>query len=88
VDKERLDALVKHKDAVNAEIQRVKGRREAALEAQEALRVKCRARNVEPDQLEATIEALRARYEAMLAAAEREVAEAQERLAPYLEAVR
>lgn len=88
MDRDRLNELVKKRDAVNAQIERVKGRRDAALQAREALEEKCRQKNVDPDKLDETIEGLKARYEQMLSQAEQDVNEAEENLAPYLEAIR
>lgn len=80
----RLDAAIKKRDRLKDDVARVKGRLDSARADLATVEGECRKRGVEPDQLDATIEQLKARYAAGVQQAEAEVAQAEQALAPFL----
>jgi len=79
----RLDAALDRRSKAEAEKQRVIGQLEAAEEALKAVDAECRKKGREPDELDATIEALENKYTEMVEKLEREVDEAEAALAPF-----
>jgi len=82
---ERLAEAVKVRDQLKAEIQRIEGRREAALKTLNEVEEEIRDRNLDPDTLDATLAKLREAYEKAVLKFEVEVQQTQEALSPYLE---
>ena len=81
--KDRLDAAISRRDALALKHQRVMGRIEENEAAMEALRVDCRAKNLDPDRLDATIAQLEAALEHTLSELEAQLATAEVALEPY-----
>lgn len=82
---ERLDAVLKRRDALSAEVQRIKGRLEAARNTQSEIEAECREKGIEPDKLETTIEKVTTRYNDLVTQLEQEVEAASQALDPYLQ---
>jgi chromosome segregation ATPase len=81
----RLETAVGERDRLAAEAQRIAGRKQAAEENLEGVRAEVRAKNLDPDTLDATIEQLETAYTAAVEKLEGEVATARSALAPYQE---
>ena len=83
-DKERLDRLIKRRDKVKANIQRVKGRLEAARTDVASVEEECRSRGVEPSQLDTAIRRLSDRYEEVVEDLETRIQQSEEALKPFI----
>jgi len=81
----RLDAAVAKRDRLAAEAARIAGRKEAAEKAVATLETEIRAKKLDPDTLDETVQQLEEAYQAAVLDLEQQVAAAQEALSPYLE---
>lgn len=81
----RLDAAIKTRDRLSSEAQRIAGRKEAAEKALADLEDEIRSKNLDPDQLDATLAKLEAAYEEAVNKFAEDVEAAKEALAPYME---
>lgn len=81
----KLNAVIKRRDTLREAVQRAKGRKDAAAKELAAVEEECRTRGVAPDQLEAAIAKLSARYEQEVQAFSDRVRRAEEAVKPYLE---
>ena len=82
--KTRLDAAVKRRDDLTAKRQRLLGRLEGAERTAEELRAKCRAKGIDPDNLESVIAKLETALEKSLLDLEAKLTDAEKSLEPYL----
>lgn len=82
---ERLAKAIEVRDQLKADIQRIEGRREAALKSLSEVEEEIRKRNLDPSTLDDTLSKLREAYEAAVSKFESEVQIAQKALSPYLE---
>lgn len=80
---QRLEVVLKRRTAAIAKVQRIRGRLEASEQTVREVEAECRAKGVEPNQLDATIETLSTRYQKSVEQLEREVDGAEEALAPF-----
>jgi len=82
---ERLEAALKRRDELAADVQRIEGRLEAARTSLTEIEEECRSKGIEPDQLDATIQKVQTRYESLVTTLEQEVEAASAALDPYLQ---
>ena len=80
---QRLEAVLQRRTQVLAKVQRVRGKLEAAEQAVQDIEAECRAKGVEPDKLDKTIQTLTDRYQKSVEQLEQEVEEAEQALAPF-----
>lgn len=80
----RLEAATRRRDTLVAECRRLEGKLEAAETALAAVEAECRSKGIDPDKIDNVIQQLTARYEALVVQIERDVAAADEALAPFL----
>ena len=84
-----LDARMKEalalRDRLSGETQRIQGRKEAAAKALADVEAAIRSKNLSPDTLQNTLDALAIAYEEEVASFETALVEAQAALSPYLE---
>ncbi len=81
--KNRLDEAVKRRDDLAQKRQRLLGRLEESERALEELRTKCRAKNVDPDNLDGVISKLEAALEQSLSSLESKLSDAEKALEPF-----
>lgn len=82
--KARLDLAVKRRDDISQKRQRVLGRLEEAERSLDDLREKCRAKNLDPDNLGAVIDKMTVALEQSVASLESKLTEAEMALDPYI----
>lgn len=82
--KARLDLAVKRRDELAQKRQRVLGRLEESERALDALRAKCKAKNLDPDNLGAVIDKMTATLEQSVATLNDKLTEAESALDPYI----
>ena len=80
----RLEAASQKSANLSAAARRLEGKLDAALSVHSALEAECRAKGVEPSQLDATIAGLEAKLAAIVEDIETQVANASNQIAPYL----
>ena len=80
----RLEAATKRRNAVEAEVRKAEGRLEAARAALESLRAECRAKGVDPDNIDEAVRVLSERATTLVTTLETDIARAEAALAPYL----
>jgi len=83
--KTRIEAVVKRRDDLRSQTERVLGRLEESEKNLEALRDECRAKNVDPDTLEETIKKLEQALATSLADYESQISEAEQAIKPYIQ---
>ena len=81
--KTRLDSAVKRRDELAQRKQRLLGRLEEAERTLEELRAKCRAKGIDPDNLDGVIEKLETSLEDSVTRLEAKILEAERALEPY-----
>jgi chromosome segregation ATPase len=81
---ERLDKVLKRRDHLRSEVQRVTGRLDAARQELESVEQECRDKGVAPEKLDAAITQLEQRYEEAISDLEERVGEAEEALEPFV----
>ena len=81
--KARLDQSVKRRDELAQKRQRLLGRLEEAERSLEDLRGKCRAKNLDPDDLDAVIAKLEGSLEQSVSQLESKLSEAETALEPF-----
>lgn len=81
--KTRLEKAVQRRDHVSLQIQRLEGRREEAERALEALENECKARGIDPSNIEETVSKLEEALEASLSAVETKIDEAEKALSRF-----
>lgn len=82
--KARLDAVVKRRDELGQKRQRVLGRLEESERALDDLRARCRAKNLDPDNLGAVIDRMTAALEQSVVSLNNKLTEAESALDPYI----
>ena len=81
---DRLDVVVQRRNDLQAKKQRIEGRLEAARSSLAEVEGECRAKGVEPAELDATIEKLTTHYTTLIEKLEQQVEQATAALAPFL----
>lgn len=82
---EQLKRLIQKRSQVARNIERVKGRREAAQNELDNLHKECRAKNIDPDKIPETIEALEQRFDEQYQKLAKAINEAEEQINPLIE---
>jgi DNA repair exonuclease SbcCD ATPase subunit len=82
--KSRLDQAVKRRDDLAQKRQRLLGRLEEAERAVEDLRAKCRAKGIDPDDLEGVISKLEMALSQSVSDLETKLSEAEKALEPFI----
>jgi len=82
--RQHLDELIRRRDQLKEQIQRVKGRLEAARTDVATVEAECRKRGVEPDQLEDAIQRLSDRYTEVVQDLETRIQQSEQELKPFL----
>ena len=82
--KARLDAAVKRRDDLAQKRQRLLGRLEEAERAVEDLRAKCRAKGIDPDDLEGVISKLEMALSQSVSDLETKLSEVEKALEPFI----
>jgi len=80
----RLDDAIARRDKAAQTVQRLQGRLAAAEEDVAGIEAECQQRGVAPDKLDAAILQLGRRYETAVAAFEKDISEAEGKLAPFV----
>ena len=78
-----LEALIRKRQLIKSEIQRLEGRLEGAKQSKEEIREECRKRGVDPDKLDEIIEKLEGRYDTLVRDIAEETEQAARDLAQY-----
>ena len=81
----RLSEAVVERDLLKAEIQRIEGRKEAALKALEEVRAEIISKNLDPDALQETLEKVQLAYQSAVETFEENVLKCKRVLTPYME---
>ena len=81
----RLDAALALRDSLSRDAQRIQGRKEAAEKSLRDVEEEIRSKNLDPDNLDATLDTLTTAYEKEVTSFEAALASAQTALSPYLE---
>jgi len=81
---QRLETAVKRRNTLESAVERLRGKLESARANLEAVEAECRAKKVEPDQIDDTITRLRSRYQELVEQLEQEVSDATKALEPFL----
>jgi CHASE3 domain sensor protein len=81
----RIEAAIKRRDDLHAQKERVLGRLEEAEKNLKTVRSECQAKNVDPDQLDATIVKLETALAASVTELESQISEAEKALKPYIQ---
>ena len=81
----RLEAAITRRDKVAQTVQHLLGRLAAAQDDVASIEAECVERGVPPDKLDAAIVKLKQRYEKSLAVFERDITEAEGKLAPFIQ---
>jgi len=81
----RLDEATERVSKIESRKQRLVGQLESARKSLAEVEVECQEKGVAPEDLDAAINKIRGRYEALVEKLEREVADAETALAPYEE---
>lgn len=79
----RLEAVTLRRDTADAKCQRIEGRLEAARTALAEVEKECRAKGLDPANLDATISELKDRYQTLVENLERAMEQAEQALAPF-----
>jgi uncharacterized protein (UPF0335 family) len=82
---ERLTAAVRRRSEIAAEVQRLDGRKEAALSSLRDVEDEIRAKGLDPDTLEKTVSDLKSRLESEVSELEATLETAAQALAPFQE---
>ena len=80
----RLEAAISRRDAAAQTVQRLQGRLAAAEEDVADIEAECQEKGVAPDNLDAAILQLGRRFETAVAAFEKNIDEAEGKLAPFV----
>ena len=82
---QRLAEAVQKRNKLEAEAQRIAGRREAARSALQEVEREISDKGLDPETLTSTVSELQEKYEAAILDFEKGVSDAQSALTPYLE---
>jgi len=81
---DRLSRALKKRAEIEANLQRLKGKQEAAQKNLEAVEAECRLKNIEPSTLSTLIQNLQERFEREVLNLETQVQQAEQAIMPYL----
>jgi predicted nucleic acid-binding Zn-ribbon protein len=81
----RLSKAVVERDRLKAEVQRIQGRKEAAVTALEEVRKEIMSKNLDPDSLEQTLDKVESAFRIAVEKFEEGVENTHKILTPYLE---
>jgi len=82
-EQRRLDEVTEKRDSLRAEVDRVKGRLEGAIQEKERIEEECRGMKLDPEKLGSVIEKLEETYNISLAKVEAAVVEADIKMKPF-----
>ena len=82
---DRLNKALALRDRLAAESQRIAGRKEAAEKALAEVEDEIRSKNLDPSNLDSTLETLTDAYEKAVSSLEEDLATAQDALTPFME---
>jgi chromosome segregation ATPase len=80
----QLSEAIKRRNTLESEVQRIRGRLEAAEAGLADVEADCEKRGIDPDQLDKTIEVLTSRYTDSVQEITTQISEAEVALAPFL----
>lgn len=83
----RFHRAVKRRTELRGTQERLQGRLESAKSRLEEIQAKCRAKGVDPENLDELIDKVMKVYDERVSTIEQKIAEAEEELAPYLDEV-
>lgn len=83
MDPTTLNQLIQKRNQVAQDLERMLGRREQAQKTLAELEAECRAKNIDPDRIEQTIQELRNRLQLLVPELEEKIARCAEALAHY-----
>ena len=81
---QRLEDAIRRRTEIMAQVERIKGKKEAAEANLKAAEEACRSRKVDPDDIDGYIEKLETRFEQMVGELEKDITTLEELLAPFL----
>jgi len=84
-DHQRLTDAISRRDRASTTVQRLQGRLQAAQDDVATVEEECVERGVPPAKLDAAIKQLEGRHDKALTAFETEIAEAEGKLAPFIQ---
>lgn len=83
MDPNALNQLIQKRNQVAQDLERMLGRREQAQKALADVEAECRAKNIDPDRIEQTIQELNQRLQLLVPELEAKIARCAESLAQY-----
>ena len=81
---ERYEKALEKRKALQSHVQRLQGRHEAAEQAHEQAKKACRDKKIDPDNLDNLIAQVVERYEQLVVQVEKQNAEVEESIQPFL----
>jgi len=82
--RQRLDRVIKRRDRLQKDVQRVTGRLEAARQELDGLKQECRDKGIDPDKLDDAIKRLTERYDGAVKDLETRIQQSEQALAPFV----
>jgi len=83
----RLKEAVRRRDLVADNVKRIEGRLEAARQSLSEAESECRARNIDPDNIDDHLVRLETRFQDLVTELENGVAAAEQAIGPYLKEI-
>lgn len=80
----RLKAAIKQRDQLSSDVERLKGKKEAAEKALADVQQECRDKKVDPSQIDAVLQKVETKFEQLVKELEGGVSKAEADLAPFL----
>ena len=80
-----LDDLIKQRDSVQAKLSRLQGRYDSALQDKRAVEEECRAKNIDPQDIDKSISQLEAALAEKKEALRQAIEQAEQAITPYIE---
>lgn len=80
----RLEKAIKKRNTLSKEVERLRGRKEEAEKNLRAVEEECRAKKFEPEQIDQVIGQLETLYASQVEELEQEIADSEQKLAPYI----
>lgn len=81
---QELDKTLARRKKVAEAFERLRGRKEQALQNLQAVEEECRAKNIDPDKIDAIIEQLEGKYREQVTQLKKDTEEAERQLAPFV----
>ncbi len=81
---QRLEKVVRERNKLDAEVQRIEGKKEAAEAQLEQVKAACLEKGIEPHQIDQAIAKIEKKYEEVVSGLEADLGKAKKALAPYL----